>query len=145
MKRKSLTEARSTAEDESRELRHARVRAGTAFVVDEGLGMGVGALTGAVAGAMAGMTGAAVGAAVGATAGLIAGAALYAKDARAEDRTRQLDDAIGVTKGSLGLDETQRKSVAEIVSKPPEDEITATNWEEFDRDLGEALPPPVKP
>lgn len=147
MKRNAPIKDASTTDAETRGLRSARVRAGAALVVDEGLGMGVGAITGAVAGAMAGPTGAAVGAAVGATAGLIAGAALYAKDARAGHRDRQLDDAIGVTQGSLGLDEFQRKSFSEIITKPEQDALVAAEWAEFDRSLAEAMPtePPPPP
>lgn len=61
-----------------------------------------GAASGAVAGALAGPPGVVVGGAIGAAVGMLAGRALDRAEVRAADHDRELDDVIGVTKGSLG-------------------------------------------
>jgi nucleotide-binding universal stress UspA family protein/hemerythrin superfamily protein len=62
-----------------------------------------GAASGAVAGAIAGLPGVLVGAGVGSALGMIAGRALELAEDRAELRDHELDDAIGVTHGAVGL------------------------------------------
>jgi hypothetical protein len=65
-------------------------------------GGAAGALAGAIVGVAAGPPGAVVGAIVGAAAGTVTGAALDTDEAIRNQRTRELDAAIGVTEGSLG-------------------------------------------
>jgi len=61
-----------------------------------------GALVGAVLGASAGPPGAIAGAIIGGVAGALAGAALDRESSASEQRTRELDEEIGVTGGDLG-------------------------------------------
>jgi hypothetical protein len=71
--------------------------------VEHELGEGVfGGIVGAVTGAIAGPPGIVVGAVVGFLVGLLAGFVAEQEDARAAAKTRRLDDAIGVTHGSMG-------------------------------------------
>ncbi len=60
------------------------------------------AIVGAIVGAMAGPPGIVAGAIVGGVAGALTGAALDIDSARRAARTRELDDAIGVTGGDIG-------------------------------------------
>lgn len=61
-----------------------------------------GMASGAAVGAIGGPIGAAVGAAIGAMIGALAGKTMTEEEERASAHDRELDDAIGVTRGSLG-------------------------------------------
>jgi uncharacterized membrane protein len=61
-----------------------------------------GAIAGALVGAAAGPPGALAGAIIGAVAGALAGAVIDKDSAESEERTRELDDEIGVTSGTIG-------------------------------------------
>jgi phage tail tape-measure protein len=61
-----------------------------------------GALVGAIVGATAGPPGAVAGAIVGGIAGVLVGAVIDQESSAREQRTRELDDAIGVNGGSMG-------------------------------------------
>lgn len=66
----------------------------------------VAGITGGTAvGAIGGPVGAAIGAAVGATIGALAGSALTNEERRLSRHDHELDDAIGVTQGTLGRDD----------------------------------------
>jgi hypothetical protein len=68
----------------------------------EAEGAASGALAGGVMGAAAGPVGIAAGAIIGGIAGAIAGAVLDEDSSVQEERTRELDAAIGVTQGDIG-------------------------------------------
>jgi uncharacterized membrane protein len=61
-----------------------------------------GAIAGALVGAAAGPPGALAGAIIGAVAGALAGAVLDKDSSESDERTRELDDDIGVTSGTIG-------------------------------------------
>jgi|GEM_PF-6857047 len=67
------------------------------------VGAGLGFLTGAAAGAIAGPIGAIVGATLGTIVGEAAGSAIHHHDVAHTQHDRELDDAIGVTAGAIGL------------------------------------------
>jgi len=62
-----------------------------------------GAVAGAVVGSVAGPIGAAVGGVVGGALGAFGGAAMEIEEHRQEAHDHELDEAIGVTRGSLGV------------------------------------------
>lgn len=71
--------------------------------VERELGEAVlGGIVGAVTGAIAGLPGLVTGAIIGFLIGLLAGVVGENEDQRAALKTRRLDEAIGVTRGSLG-------------------------------------------
>lgn len=76
-------------------------------VVHEAEGGASGALAGAVLGAGAGPPGIVAGALIGGVAGALAGAALDTESSRQGARTRELDEAIGVSEGDLGAPNLQ--------------------------------------
>jgi hypothetical protein len=71
-------------------------------IAHEAEGAASGAAVGAIVGAAAGPPGIVAGAVIGAVAGAVTAAALETDAARQEARTRDLDEAIGVTDGDLG-------------------------------------------
>jgi universal stress protein F len=71
-----------------------------------------GAISGAAAGALAGPPGAIAGGIIGTAIGAMAGSALDREDRRTGLHDRELDDAIGVTKGDLGARE---RAVAALI------------------------------
>lgn len=71
-------------------------------VVHEAEGSASGALAGALVGAAAGPPGAVAGAIVGGVAGALAGAAMDTDAAIQAERTRELDETIGVMDGEMG-------------------------------------------
>jgi universal stress protein A len=99
---------------------HPRTLAGASIVT--------GAVAGAATGALAGPVGAIAGGAVGSVVGAIAGSVLGREDARNDAHDRELDDAIGVTQGSIGMsakmkllnDAALAKTAA--VNRPPTNE-----------------------
>jgi len=84
-----------TVEDPS--ARNARRR-----IEHEAEGGASGALVGAIVGASAGPAGVIAGALIGGAAGVVAGAVLDQESSAKEQRTRELDEEIGVTGGDLG-------------------------------------------
>jgi hypothetical protein len=86
-------------------------------------GLSVGAMVSATAGLL-------LGAALGATVGVIAGVVMDREERRSSHRTKQLDDIIGVTSGSLGAPSSARgeSSVREEMSS-----------EELEREREQAL------
>lgn len=74
-----------------------------------------GAVAGAATGAVGGPVGAVVGGALGAVVGGIAGGVAAREDARAAARERALDDAIGVTDGTLGTSRANKQPSAEVL------------------------------
>jgi nucleotide-binding universal stress UspA family protein len=81
-----------------------------------------GAIAGAATGALAGPAGAIAGAAIGTVIGAVAGRVMSSEDERTDAHDRDLDDAIGVTKGSLGAPpETKRPSRAALAEAEAED------------------------
>lgn len=80
-----------------------------------GAAIASGAVAGAAVGALGGPVGVAAGAVVGTLIGGIAGAIASTEDARARAHDRELDDTIGVSRGSLGTPaETKRPSKAAL-------------------------------
>jgi polyisoprenoid-binding protein YceI len=77
-------------------------RSGRRRVEREAEGGASGALVGALVGIAAGPPGAIAGAIMGGFAGALAGAAMDQESSANEQRTRELDDEIGVTSGDLG-------------------------------------------
>lgn len=73
-------------------------------------GAGAGAVAGAVVGAVAGPVGIIAGAIAGGIAGGLAAAAMQVEAANEDERTRELDAAIGVSGGEMG---------AEVLKHPP--------------------------
>ena len=71
-------------------------------LVHEAEGVASGAVAGALLGAVAGPPGVVAGAVIGAAAGAVAAFALDNEAERQAARTRELDDEIGVTGGTLG-------------------------------------------
>ncbi|MGD0674104.1 MAG: glycine zipper domain-containing protein [Polyangiaceae bacterium] len=71
-------------------------------IAHEAEGAASGALAGAVIGSGAGPPGMVAGAIIGAVAGGIAGAVMDGESARRANRTRELDEEIGVNDGDLG-------------------------------------------
>lgn len=70
-----------------------------------------GAASGAVAGAIAGPAGLVIGGVVGAALGMVAGQAIEDGDIEASAHDRELDDTIGVTRGSVGAVAIARESL----------------------------------
>jgi universal stress protein A len=76
-----------------------------------------GAVAGSATGALAGPLGAVAGGAIGTVVGAIAGAVMEAQQARATEHERELDNAIGVTKGSLGAPPYTKKPTEAVLAE----------------------------
>ncbi len=76
-----------------------------------------GTAAGAVLGSIAGPPGAIAGAAIGAAMGAAAGQVLETEDERGVTRDHELDDEIGVTSGSMGLDPDVPRTAEEAASR----------------------------
>ncbi len=72
--------------------------------IETDLEVATGAIAGAAAGALAGPVGAIVGAGVGTAVALLADRALHQDAKEKSERDQMLDEVIGVTKGSLGVE-----------------------------------------
>ena len=72
---------------------------------------------GAAVGALAGPAGAVAGGAIGTVVGAIAGGVMDREDTRADARDRELDDAIGVTRGTLGTPEETKRPSTEVLAE----------------------------
>lgn len=94
---------RSSVPPHHHEIRNAAALAGTA--------------AGAVLGSIAGPPGAIAGAAIGAAMGAAAGQVLESEDERAVSHDHELDDDIGVTSGSMGLDADVPRTEEEAISR----------------------------
>jgi hypothetical protein len=92
-------------------------------------GAGCGLASGLAVGAMTPSPGMALGLVLGLCAGAAAGAAVHKDERRRDARDRELDDIIGVTKGSLG-------APPDSLRAPPDEAIAARAW------LDEWLTPP---
>jgi nucleotide-binding universal stress UspA family protein len=76
-----------------------------------------GAVAGAVVGAIGGPAGALGGGALGTIVGAVVGRSMAKQEARAAARDRELDDAIGVTSGSLGTPPETKQPSPDILSE----------------------------
>jgi hypothetical protein len=87
-------------------------------------------LGGAALGAVVGPVGVALGLVLGLGFGMLAGKGMVKDDRARAERTRELDDIIGITRGSLGAD------ASSLVPPPPEGPADGERW------LAEWLTPP---
>lgn len=103
--KKPPADAKPAEEEAAGVPHHPHVLAGAAALS--------GAVAGAIVGSVAGPVGAIAGGAIGTAIGAVGGAALEKQAHRDDQHDHELDDDIGVTKGSLGVpDEAKRPSIA---------------------------------
>jgi nucleotide-binding universal stress UspA family protein len=76
-----------------------------------------GAVAGVATGALAGPAGAIAGGAIGTVIGAIAGAVMKREDARADAHDHELDDVIGVTRGTLGTPPETKRPSKEVLAE----------------------------
>jgi phage tail tape-measure protein len=76
-----------------------------------------GAVAGAIAGAVGGPAGVVAGSAIGGALGAIGGAALEREEHRHDKHDHELDDEIGVTRGSLGVPEEDKRPSRDVIDE----------------------------
>lgn len=81
-----------------------------------------GGAAGAVAGAIGGPIGMVAGGAIGAAIGAISGATMENDEHRHDAHERELDDDIGVTKGTIGAPESVKRPSLEVIDEARRDE-----------------------
>lgn len=79
-----------------------------------GAAMVTGAVAGAATGVIAGPAGAIAGGAIGTVVGIIAGSVMGRERTRADEHDRELDDAIGVTSGTIGTPQENKRPSREV-------------------------------
>ena len=83
-----------------------------------------GAAAGAAIGAIAGPVGAVAGGAIGTAIGALTGIAMEREEVRKDEHDRELDDAIGVTSGSLGEPAENKRPSHHVVYDAKVEEAT---------------------
>ena len=90
-----------------------------------------GAVTGAAVGAVAGPLGVVVGGAIGTAVGAVAGVTMEREAHRNAEHEKELDDEMGVTKGSLGVPKEAKEASPSVLAEAEEAE--RKHQEELDK------------